>query len=164
MASDGMPHVQGVLMSPVRVQRKRIKGWRMPEGVVYVGRGTRWGNPYIFGETQVRMPSLDGGEWEHEGRLHKISGEKNFYCTGTDSQGMPVGVWHQIEDATVEQCVTLYREMVEGGGPHRDSQWNASAVAEIRATLAGKDLACWCPLDRPCHADVLLTLANGVSS
>lgn len=26
--------------------------------------------------------------------------------------------------------------------------------------LTGKDLACWCPLDQPCHADVLLRLAN----
>lgn len=30
----------------------------------------------------------------------------------------------------------------------------------LRRDLAGKDLACWCPLDRPCHADVLLELAN----
>jgi hypothetical protein len=22
--------------------------------------------------------------------------------------------------------------------------------------LRGKNLACWCPLDRPCHADILL--------
>lgn len=28
------------------------------------------------------------------------------------------------------------------------------------ATLRGKDLACWCPLDQPCHADILLKLAN----
>lgn len=27
--------------------------------------------------------------------------------------------------------------------------------------LRGKDLACWCALDQPCHADVLLRLANG---
>lgn len=26
--------------------------------------------------------------------------------------------------------------------------------------LKGRDLACWCPLDQPCHADVLLELAN----
>ncbi len=26
--------------------------------------------------------------------------------------------------------------------------------------LRGRDLACWCPLDAPCHADVLLDLAN----
>jgi hypothetical protein len=32
---------------------------------------------------------------------------------------------------------------------------------EIAALLlCGKDLACWCPLDQPCHADVLLELAN----
>lgn len=30
----------------------------------------------------------------------------------------------------------------------------------IRAELAGKNLACWCPLDQPCHADVLLEIAN----
>lgn len=34
-------------------------------------------------------------------------------------------------------------------------------VAEIRAELGGKNLACWCALDKPCHADVLLRLANG---
>jgi hypothetical protein len=28
------------------------------------------------------------------------------------------------------------------------------------APLRGKDLACWCPLDQPCHADVLLELVN----
>lgn len=26
--------------------------------------------------------------------------------------------------------------------------------------LRGKNLACWCPLDKPCHADVLLELVN----
>ena len=34
-------------------------------------------------------------------------------------------------------------------------------IAQARAELAGRDLACWCPLDQPCHADVLLELANG---
>ena len=31
---------------------------------------------------------------------------------------------------------------------------------EIRRHLRGKNLACWCPLDVCCHADVLLRLAN----
>ena len=31
---------------------------------------------------------------------------------------------------------------------------------DIRRELRGKDLACWCPLDQPCHADVLLEIAN----
>lgn len=33
-------------------------------------------------------------------------------------------------------------------------------VEDIRRELAGKNLACWCPFDEPCHADVLLKLAN----
>jgi Domain of unknown function (DUF4326) len=31
---------------------------------------------------------------------------------------------------------------------------------QIRHELRGKNLACWCPLDQHCHADVLLELAN----
>ena len=30
----------------------------------------------------------------------------------------------------------------------------------IRNSLRGKDLACWCPLDEPCHADILIEVAN----
>ncbi|MCA0851208.1 DUF4326 domain-containing protein [Salipiger thiooxidans] len=33
-------------------------------------------------------------------------------------------------------------------------------VEDVRRELRGKDLACWCPLDGPCHADVLLEIAN----
>jgi Domain of unknown function (DUF4326) len=33
--------------------------------------------------------------------------------------------------------------------------------ADCARELRGKNLACWCPLDQPCHADVLLEWANG---
>lgn len=35
---------------PERVQRRRTRGWRMPKGTVYVGRGSKWGNPYRVGD------------------------------------------------------------------------------------------------------------------
>lgn len=35
---------------------------------------------------------------------------------------------------------------------------------DVRAQLAGRDLCCWCPLDWPCHADVLLAVANSANS
>jgi len=35
---------------------------------------------------------------------------------------------------------------------------------EIRAALRGRDLACWCPLSSPCHADALLSIARGEES
>lgn len=34
------------------------------------------------------------------------------------------------------------------------------SAAGARSQLRGHDLACWCPLDGPCHADVLLKVAN----
>jgi hypothetical protein len=33
-------------------------------------------------------------------------------------------------------------------------------AADARRELAGRDLACWCPLDAPCHADFLIEVAN----
>lgn len=35
---------------PIRIQRRRAKGWKMPPGTVYVGRPTKWGNPYQVGD------------------------------------------------------------------------------------------------------------------
>lgn len=36
--------------APKRIQRKRSKGWKMPENTVYVGRPTIWGNPFPTAE------------------------------------------------------------------------------------------------------------------
>ena len=91
-----------------RIQRKRTKGWKMPEGAVYVGRPSRWGNPFVVG---------------------------------------------LAANPTASDCVKRFREeqvpVIECGRPNI-------------ASLRGKDLACWCRLDQPCHADVLLELANKV--
>jgi hypothetical protein len=59
-----------------------------------------------------------------------------------------------------QRAVDLYREDLEialgfGGGTI------SPQVVEDLAELRGHDLACWCPLDQPCHADVLLEVANG---
>jgi hypothetical protein len=34
------------------------------------------------------------------------------------------------------------------------------SIEDIRRHLRGRNLACWCPPGQPCHADVLLRLAN----
>lgn len=95
---------------PKRIQRKRTKGWRMPEGAVYVGRPTKWGN---FRELQRHADEWQRGMAVEEYRL-----------------------WYSSQPA----------------------EWLQAAVV---APLRGHDLACWCPIDQPCHADVLLELANG---
>jgi hypothetical protein len=44
--------------APQRIQRKRTKGWRMPDGAVYVGRGSRWGNPYVMRDETDRAAAV----------------------------------------------------------------------------------------------------------
>lgn len=41
-----------------------------------------------------------------------------------------------------------------------DYEVQRRAILARLPKLRGRDLACWCPLDQPCHADVLLDLAN----
>lgn len=89
----------------------------MPANAVYVGRPTKWGNPYRVGSMLV----LTG----------KKAGQR------IDADGV----------------VEFFRHTVM-----HDS--NAAAREAIRRELVGRDLACWCPLDGPCHADILLEIAN----
>jgi hypothetical protein len=69
-------------------------------------------------------------------------------------------------DGTAARCVDLYRLMLAGMyalacGPSIDEQRRAVEAAKISLEgLRGKNLACWCHLGKPCHAEVLLDLAN----
>jgi hypothetical protein len=131
-----------VTTTPARIQRRRTKGWRAPAGAIYVGRGSRWGNPH----TQVRYPALDGSAWENEGRLGKTSGQQHAYVHPDKTV-----TWHLVQDATPEQAVELYRRWLTD---------RPALAAAARQHLAGRDLMCWCPPGQPCHADALLELAN----
>lgn len=44
----GIP-IKHLLHHPYRVQRKRTAGYKHPTGAIYVGRGTRYGNPFRIG-------------------------------------------------------------------------------------------------------------------
>ena len=121
-------------MSPQRIQRQRTKGWTMPAGVLYVGRPSRWGNPF--------RPVV----W---GREDSIALYRNAV----------LGIWSPkiliargIHDSLAQRTYADHLAWSERMGDH--------PLHMARAHLAGLDLACWCPLDLPCHADVLLELAN----
>jgi hypothetical protein len=70
------------------------------------------------------------------------------------------------EDGTRAECVELYRCLLSGltclsSKATADRQRAARDYAlDHIDQLRGHDLACWCPLNGPCHADVLLELAN----
>ena len=118
-----------------RIQLRRIKGWRMPPNTVPVSRPHRFGNP-------VRVGSA-----------------------------LPVGLLEEGEKydcVTQAQAVDIFR------------RWRCACPRfreQIRDHLYGYNLACWCKLCadhsdgkpaglkceacEPCHADVLLEIANG---
>ena len=60
------------------------------------------------------------------------------------------------KDITPERAVELFRMALELRF-HR----HPAHLQDLQWDLRGRDLACWCPLDAPCHGDVLLELANG---
>lgn len=107
-----------------RIQRKRTRGWRMPENTVYVGRPSKWGNPF-----EIRL-------------------EEKCKCCGTVIQ----------EEITSHEVLRDYRYFLRH--PQSLHGWDMPSVEDIQKELRGKNLACWCALDKPCHADILLELAN----
>ena len=80
----------------------RRKGRGDPPGAVYVGRPTKWGNPFRVGLL------------------------------------------------TLPEAIAKYEEWLRG---------QPELLTAAKAELRGKDLVCWCA-PRPCHADVLLRIAN----
>lgn len=92
-------------MKPMRVQRRRTKGYRMPPNTVSVTRPGRWGNPNT--------------------------------------------VAHHGQDGAVR---AFERDLRAG--------ILSFSIDDVRRDLRGKNLACYCPLSSPCHADVLLEIAN----
>lgn len=110
----------------------------MPEGAIYVGRPTIFGNPVVC--------------TPHGCSRHHCGCCEPFRC-----------------------CVDVYEEWLTSGIEGRDSNTGSLIIALDGAAgypcrtelvrrlpdLRDHDLCCWCPLDQPCHADVLLALANG---
>ena len=60
------------------------------------------------------------------------------------------------------QAVSDFRLWITGaGGPKFDAEFGAPPeIVDIKYSLAGRNLACWCRIGQPCHADVLLEIAN----
>ena len=93
-------------VSKPRVLNKRID--KIPPDAVYVGRPSKWGNPFIIGR-----------------------------------------------DGTREEVIERYRRLMNSILASKTGKLLQQDLEELR----GKNLVCWCaPL--PCHADVLLELAN----
>ena len=111
----------------IRVQRKRTKGYHLPENTKCVDRTSKWGNPYKVVQ--------EGHTWR------VMDKEGNYY-----------GENYATKEKAAGKAVELFR------------LWVDIEIKEGRLNLdelKGKNLACFCPLSSPCHADYLLQLAMG---
>lgn len=143
------------MAKPVRLQLSRKKGFNLQEHsqsvnglpAVNVARPTLWQNPFKIGD-----PS---------GHLFQDDGDPTPLVASM-SRG---------------QVLEFYRNLIEGficpemhpcGHDWQDQfrrKTNGFHPAEAaRSMLHGKNLACWCKPGDPCHADVLLELANPLST
>lgn len=141
-------------MTPVRLQLSRAKGFNLQEAsrlrngleAVNVARPSKWGNPFILGEPSGVFPEDMG----HRGAAEVL-----------------------IPALSIEQVIEFYRNAVTGFiSPEmypNGHDWRSTFLKKTnnwwpidaaRSMLRGKNLACWCKSGMPCHADVLLELAN----
>jgi len=102
----------------------------MPDNTVKVDRSTKWGNPFVIGEHVPPNTFVKSGRW------------------------------FVVEDASM--AVMLFRHFILRTTPDGYEGWHSfeTIIGRNIHLLRGKTLACWCKLGDPCHADVLLELAN----
>ena len=116
-----------------RIQRKRTKGWRMPSNTIYVGRPTKYGNPF---------------------RL--IDGMMFYYCVNRTILSPWIIYDNGKNDYMYEDVIGFYKMWIM---EKLTDEIGLPPVPDIEE-LRGKDLACWCKPMNYCHVDVLIELLS----
>lgn len=135
-------------IKPIRIQRKRTKGWKMPPNTIYVGRGSKWGNPF-------RVVQYHDKKW-----AIKTNGSPE--CTPILTNNAHA-VYDTKEAATKDaiKCYQIWLTPYEHEtGILSEVYLSMANIDLIKEELKGKNLACWCATNEPCHADILLNIAN----
>lgn len=114
---------------PIRVQRKRSKGFKLPENTICVTRGTQWGNPFRVGG------------------YFSLYGQHGKFELYPDAVGKPgYEDWVFIKDNAI--AVEAFENYL------KNDYHGKKLVIEAKEKLKGKNLACFCSLDKVCHVDV----------
>lgn len=122
------------VLAPVRFQRSRAKGYKTPIGVRYVGRPTKFGNPFRL---------------TPDGFIQCYSTNRNLFDNWI--------MWSYNGGFETKDIVELYESWIKGNfksiAPYLPTPPD---IKELR----GWNLSCFCALDKPCHVDVLIRLLN----
>jgi hypothetical protein len=133
-----------------RITLSRAKGWRKPEGTIIVARPSLWGNPWAVG-TPGKLSARD------------TSGAAVTYNLPVDvTQAEAEAIYRgwlrgdHLAHHHLPECLTPFGRVAIKDHLHARRQ----LIHANLHTLRGHDLACWCKAGTPCHADVLLEIAN----
>ena len=126
------------MTKPIRLQRKRVKGFNMQaesfaaNGLpcIIVSRPGKWGNPY-------KVMYL-ASQWQV---LNRSPESWALYHVGS----------FDTKKEALAYCLEKYKEHI--------LRENSAGRLDI-GELANKNLSCFCSLECPCHADVLLKLSG----
>lgn len=133
-----------------RIQRKRTKGYRLPPNAKSVTRPHKWGNPLKWEK---------GGIYIHAGHRRKVTDPWVWLCGGSVELMLKIFKGILNEGDWSELLISQYYQIVNDNEDDL-RHWIDRFAALDKTELTGKDLACFCPIDKPCHADVLLEWAN----
>jgi hypothetical protein len=118
-------------VTPRRIQIRRDRPWQTEPKAVIVDRRTERGNPFAVGDL-VQVTA--GGE---------------------------IAMIRMTREMAVECFRDLMRSRLQRDpDDHPDDAAYVQRWHDMLAEMRGRDVACWCPLDEPCHGDVWLELAN----
>jgi hypothetical protein len=147
------------MTKPVRLRLSRRRGFDLQAHslevngleAVNVARPTKWGNPFNLRDSSHCWTAISYGfKGDRIGRqAASVAMFKEYLggaMIGTEDCGLYAEVAGEQKPISVSPTLVAKRP-----APIQD---------EINRELRGKNLACWCKPGEPCHADVLLDIAN----
>jgi Domain of unknown function (DUF4326) len=124
----------GMSQIPIRIQRKRTKGHKTPTATIYVGRPTKFGNPF------------------------RLTKDGFIQCYSTNRNILDKWIlWSYNGGFETKDIVELYERWLKGELKKVAPYLPTPPSFEV---LKGKNLSCFCSLNSPCHVDILLKIAN----
>lgn len=117
---------------PDRIQRKRTPGWKNPPNTLYCGRGSKYGNPVksIANEIFIDISYL-----------------------GIEQK------WAYYSDGDIDDVLFIYNHLLNGtkfSNRHLKYWSYHFSYINFKYLLKYDHLSCWCPLDKPCHVDIII--------
>jgi hypothetical protein len=143
----------------VRLQLSRRAGFNLQAAsqaanglpAVNVARPTKWGNPFDFRKSDCCWIALSFGcRADRPGRQEASVRAFRAWIDPPDGK-RTASLTLQVRLGNEQTSVAIGAEISAGAAPSLD---------DLRAALRGRNLACWCKAGDPCHADVLLEMAN----